>query len=399
MEVTAMSQIFDQSTDAIFSGAISAQSQRANLAQYAIQQAARYMQNDNNAAAIKEFKKALAFDSENYTAHKYIGQIYLSQGKNKEAIKEFKENVRLQPLSVNSLVDLGNAYLQDKNYKEAEKSLKSAARMDPLNPVADYTLGHLYMNTDRLNEAEAQFKKAQKVSPRDGNVYYSLGMLYNKEGKFEDAVKNLEKSLAFKKDFPAANYELGVAYDGAGKADKAQAQLSILNTKDPTLAQDLKYVINKPQIVSMDTTKSGGFSEIMGPGTPVWALDIQTLTEKDSSKVFSVNIQFNNEMDIASVMNPGNWSITKANDYKAGFYNSMVPVSSKEAKVAPIPLSVTYNALEMSATVSFRIAQNADGNATIDPSHLVFKFNGKDASGRTMDKKADQIDGYALEAF
>ena len=394
-----MSQLFDQSADAVFAGAIAAQSQRATLADYAIQQAARYLQNNNQDSALKEFKKALAFDSENYTAHKYIGNIYLSQGKTKEAIKEFKENVRLQPLSVNSLVDLGNAYIQDKNYKEAEASLKKAAKLDPLNPVADYTLGHVYMNTDRLNEAEAQFKKAQKVSPKDGNVYYSLGMLYNKQGKYQDAITNLEKALNLKKNFPAANYELGIAYDGAGQAEKAKGQLSILNSSDYALAKDLKAVINRPQIVSMDTSKSGGFSEIMGPGTPVWALDISTLMPPDSSKVFSIDVQFNNEMDVGSVMNPSNWSISRANSTQAGYYNSMIPVTSKEAKVAPIPLSVTYNALEMKATVSFRISQNSDGNATIDPSHLVFKFSGKDSSGRTMDAKADEIDGYAMKAF
>jgi len=117
-----MSLIFDQSSDAIFSGALAAQSQKTTLAQYAIQQAARYMQNENNDAAIKEFRKALAFDPENDTAHTYLGNIYLSQNKTKEAIKEFKESVRLQPLSVNSLVNLGNAYIQDKNYPKQKKA-------------------------------------------------------------------------------------------------------------------------------------------------------------------------------------------------------------------------------------------------------------------------------------
>ena len=393
-----MSSLFDQSSDAIFAGALAAQSQRANLANYAIQQAARYLQSDNQDAALKEFKKALAFDSENYTAHQYIGNIYLSQGKTKEAIKEFKENVRLQPLSVNSLVDLGNAYIQDKNYKEAEVNLKKAARMDPLNPVPDYTLGHLYLNTDRLNEAEAQFKKAQKVSPRDGNVYYSLGMLYNKQGKYEDAAKNLEKSLALKKDFPSANYELGVAYNGMGETEKAQAQLSLLNSSDYSLAQDLKYVINKPKIVSMDTSKSGGFVELLGAGTPLWALD-PALLAPDSSKEFSITFTFSEKMDISSVSNPTNWSISRAKGGVAGYYNNTMPVTSKEASIPRFPLSVTYNDLTNEATIKFRLSQNSDGTATIDPSHLVFSFKGKDASGRTMDSSGDEINGYAQKAF
>lgn len=398
-----MSQIFDQSADSIFAGALAAQSQKSTLAQYAIQQAAKYMQNNNYDAAAKEFKKALAFDAANETAHTYLGKIYLTQNKTKDAIKEFKETARLQPLSVTALIDLGNAYIQDKNYVEAEKSLKHGARMDPLNPVPDYTLGHLYIQTDRLNEAEAQFKKAQRVSPRDGNVYYSLGMVYNKQGKYEEAVKNLEKSLTLKKNFPAANYELGVAYNGMGDTEKAQQQLSLLNSTDYTLAQDLKYVLDKPRIISMDTTKSGGFTELMGPRTPVWMLGIteagMPLAAADASQVFSVTIQFNTEMDMGSVTSTTNWSITKANSTQAGFYNDLIPTTSREASVAPIPLSVTYNALDLTATVSFRISQNSTADATIDPSHLVFSYKGKDAAGRSMDEKANEIDGYALKAF
>lgn len=393
-----MSSFFDQSADAVFAGALAAQSQKSTLAQYSLQQAAKFMQNKNNDAAIKEFKKALVFDPENNTAHTYLGNIYLSQGKTKEAIKEFKESVRLQPLSVNSLVNLGNAYVQDKNYAEAEKSFKSASRMDPFNPVADYTLGHVYLNTNRLNEAEIQFKKAQKVSPRDGNVYYSLGMLYNKQGKYEDAAKNLEKALAFKPKFPAANYELGVAYTRLGQPDKAQQQLSILNSSDYNLAKDLKYEINKPKIVSMDTSKSGGFAEILGARTPLWALD-PALMEPDSSKEFKITFTFSEKMDIASVTTPTNWSITRANGSEAGYYNDTMPVSSKEVSIPRFPLSVTYNSQTQEATIKFRLSQNAEGNATIDPKHLVFAFKGKDASGRSMDEAANEINGYALKAF
>ncbi len=393
-----MSQIFDQSADSIFSGAIAAQSQRANLAQYAIQQAARYLQNDNQDAALKEFKKALAFDSENYTAHKYIGNIYLSQGKAKEAIKEFKENVRLQPLSVNSLVDLGNAYIQDKNYTEAEKNLKKAARLDPLNPVPDYTLGHVYMNTDRLSEAEAQFKKVQKISPKDGNVYYSLGMLYNKEGRYEEAVENLERALTLKSDFPDANFELGIAYDELDQSEKAQKQLSTLNSSDYQLAKELREILDKPKIVTMDSSKSGGFVEVLGAGTQLYALD-SSLLEPGASKEFAVTFTFSNKMDMASVINPSNWSITRAKGGEAGYYNNTMPYNSRDAAPASVPLSVVYNDITQEATIKFRIAQNADGNATIDPSHLVFKFMGKDAAGRAMDSSADEYDGFALKAF
>jgi tetratricopeptide (TPR) repeat protein len=385
-------------SDAILSAYQNVQGQRSQLAQYAMAKAAAYLQDSNYDAAVKEFRKVLAFDPQNTDAHTYLGKIYLQQGKTGDAIREFKTVVATQPTSVTARNNLGNAYLTAKQYTDSEQTFKAAARMDPLNPVADYTLGQQYLQTNRLKEAETQFLKVQKVSPKDGNVYYALGSVYNKMGKYEDAAKNLVQSLNLKKDFPSANYELGVAYTNMGQTDKAQEQYKILTSTDSAQASDLKFIMDKPKIVSMDTSNSGGFVELLGPRTPLWALDPSLLTP-NASKQFSITFQFSNEMDLASVMNPSNWSITRGKDAKAGYYNSSMPLTSKEATIPKIPTAVTYNPLTREATINFRISQNADGNATIDPAHLVFAFKGKDAAGRAMDTSADQIDGYALTAF
>jgi tetratricopeptide (TPR) repeat protein len=384
--------------DAFFSVSTQMQNQRVGLANYAIRKAAEYLQGNKTDEAITEFKKALAFDPANTTALKYIGDLNLSQGKTYEAQKYYKDLVRVQPDSVTAHVSLGNAYLQDKKYADSEKEYKFAARLDPLNPLPNYTLGHQYLQTDRVEEAEALFLKVQKISPKDGNVYYSLGSVYNEQGKYEDAVKNLQKALKLKSNFPTANYELGIAYNGLGQTDKAQEQLSILRKKDASLAKDLEFTLNKPKILSMDTTKSGGFVELFGPGTPLWALD-PSLIDPDTTKKFSVMFQFTNEMDIASVVNPLNWSISRGNTAASGYYNNTMPVKSTEVSIPKIPLSVTYDATKLQATISFRISQNSTGDATIDPQHLVFKFAGKDAAGRVMDPTGDEIDGYALKSF
>jgi len=395
-----MSSIFDTGADPLLAMVTDTSAQKAQLAQYAIQSAAKYLQNNNYDGAVKEFKKALAFDNTNSTAQEYLGKIYMSQNKTDEAIKVFKTYVQQQPLSVTAQVNLGNAYLQNKQYTEAETSFKKAARLDPLNPLADYTLGQMYLSQDRYSEAESQFKKVSKVAPNDGNVYYALGMLYNETGKTDQAITSLKKALSLKSDFASANFELGIAYNTAGEVDNAKKQLSILQKKDTSLAALLSVEINKPKIVSMDTSKGGGFIEAMGPGTPLWALD-PSLINPDTSKEFSVDIYFNAKMDVASVMNPNNWSISRANSVEGGYYNNMPnsAVTSKEAAIAPVPLSVTYDYENQKATVKFRISQNSTADAKIDPKHIVFKFSGKDALGRSMDVTADEVDGYKLGAF
>jgi len=396
---------FNSNADALASAYQNVQAQRAQIAQYAIQKAAGYLQNNKNDEALKEFQKALAFDPQNATAHTYIGKIYQGQGKINEAIKEFKSVVQNDSTSVTARNNLGNAYLQAKRYNEAEKEFKTAARMDPINPLADYTLGIMYSQTERYSEAEAQFNKVAKVSPRDANVFYALGTLFNKTGRTDEAIKNLEKSLTLKKDFPAANFELGSAYANAGNIDKAQEQLKILQSKDTALASDLRFILEKPKMVFIDAANSKSFNHLMGPRTPLWMLD-PSLMVANASKKITVAIQFSNEMDVASITNASNWEISRAKSTEGGYYNNTAPTNSNEVYIPQRPFSVTYNPTTGQANVTFTVTQSAtidisNGNngLTIDPSHLVFKFSGKDASGRQMDTTGDQIDGYSLKSF
>lgn len=385
--------------DALFSANVNAQELRSQVAQYALNKAATYWSANKTDEAISEFKKVLAFDPQNSDAYASLGKIYQGKGNTNEAIKYFKTAVQMDRTSVTAHNNLGNAYLQAKQYTNAEKEFKISARMDPINPLADYTLGILYTQTERFGEAETQFNKVAKVSPRDGNVPYSMGVLYNKMDRPEDAAKMLEKALTLKRDFPAANYELGAAYVKLGETDKAEAQLSILDSKQSGLANDLSYLLNKPKMVYMDASNNKGFNQLLGARTPLWMLDPTLLAAPGASKKVSVAIQFNNKMDINSVMNPANWEISRAKSTEGGYYNSSMPTPASEVSIAKRPFFVTYNPETQQASVTFTVQQNATGDATIDPSHLVFKFVGKDDAGRQMDASGDQIDGHSGKSF
>jgi tetratricopeptide (TPR) repeat protein len=374
-------------------------SQRSQIAKYAIAQAASYMADGRTDAAIKSFQKALAFDDKNQTALKYLGNLYLSKNDNQSAIKAFKRLADVDPQSADYQVTLGNAYLQDKQYAKSEQAFQKAAKLDPKNPLPEYTLGLQYLDNGDLKKAEAQFLKVQRMAPSDGNVYYALGRVYNAQGNYESAARNLNMALGLKSDFPAANYELGVAYSNLGFSDAAKDQLKILKNTGSSYYTDLASVLNKPTITSMDTS-SGKLNVALGAKTPVLALDPVHLNSPNSSAMFSVNITFSNDMDITSVTNLNNWSISRAKSTIGGYYNNNLYASAtgQDAKISQ-PLSISYNAVTRTATVSFLVGQNSAGTATIDPKHLVFSFSGKDAAGRTMDASGDEIDGFAGRSF
>ena len=405
------------------------QSDRTQLAQFAISQAAGLMANNQNTQAIASFKKALALDPQNTTAYNYLGQIYMSQGDNSDAISAYKQLVNILSTSASSYsstvtatsittatqdlysstpptlqtayVSLGNAYLQDKQYTQSQTAFQKAEKLNPQDPVAPYTLGQQYLTQGNLSGALAQFQKTQKISPNDGNVYYALGEVYNQMGDYQQAVTNLTKSLNLKPNFPSANYQLGLAYNGLGQTQQAQQQLSILDDSDSTLASQLSFTLNKPQMVAEDSTatQNNAFDSVLGPGTPLWMLDPSLLTAPNSSAKFSVTISFNNTMSASSIMNTANWTISPADGTQAGYYDDMMPQTSNDATLPKTPTSVSYNSLTNEATVTFQLSQNSDGTAVIDPSHLVFTFNGEDASGRTMDQTANSVDGAESAPF
>lgn len=371
--------------------------QLSQLAQYALQRAAIHMQSNRMEEAIGSFRQALAYDPTNTTALTYIGNISLSLGKNDDAIKAFKNLVQLDPTSSDSQIKLANAYLQLKRYDEAEATYKTAARLDPTNPLPEYTLGIQYSQTDRLKEAEAQFRKVQRMAPSDGNVYYALGSVLNKEGRYDEAVSVLKTALSLKPKLYDANFQLGLAYKNLGMDDEANRQLQTLVNANSSLASDLSFEINRPKMTYIDGSSSG-FNMILGANTPVWFLDPVNLSAAGSSKVFTVTIQFSNQMDANSVAQASNWTISRASGTGGGYYNNSPfgYASGTDAQIASRPLSVVYNSITQQATISFSVSQNGDGTATIDPKHVVFKFSGQDIYGRSMDTSSDEIDGYSL---
>jgi len=387
------------------------QDNRTQLAQFAIAQAATSMSAGKNDEAISAFQKALAFDANNTTAYNYLGQLYLSKGDTANAIKSYQQLVRIQsnpntqdgssnaPSLEAATLGLANSYLQAKQYTQSEQQFKVAARLDPTDPVPPYTLGQQYLTQGRYSEALTQLQQAGKLSPNDGNVYFAMGSVYNAQGNFSAAVSALQSSIQLKPNFPSANYQLGIAYNGLDNQTGVQQQLTILNNTDGSLATQLTAAI-KPTMVGFDTANPANtFNPFLGPGSSLLAQDPSGFLAPNSSQMLSAVIQFSANMDLDSITNPGNWTMSMGDGSQSGYYNDMMPLSDQDATIPMEPVSVTYDATSDEATVNFELSQNATADATIDPQHVVFTYKGEDAAGQTMDPNANSIDGGSDAGF
>jgi tetratricopeptide (TPR) repeat protein len=376
----------------IFTTLSSQSTQTASLANGALSSGLGFYQKKDYVKAASEFQRAIALSPGNTQAFNYLGNSYLAQKKTTEAIKVFKSSLAVDPTQDTVHTSLANIYLGQKKFNDAEREFKAAAKILPTDTVAPYTLGQMYQQQGRYSEAENQFKKVIRMAPNDANPLYALGATYNKEGKYADAVKVLTQAVKLKPKMQAAHLELGTAYAALGDTNNAQQEVAKLTTLNASQGALLSAIVAKPKFVAAGGGETDSFVSFLAAGTPLISMG---LTTPNSSKTFSMTFSFDSAMDPASVQDPNNWSITKASGGAAGYYNNLLPILPTEAYIPQNPTSVSYDPTQQQAVVTFMLSQNSTNDATIDPSHMVFKFFGKDLKGKTMDPTADQFDGYA----
>ncbi|HVP15221.1 MAG TPA: tetratricopeptide repeat protein [Terriglobales bacterium] len=396
-----MSWMVSSLTD-VASALASQQSNREAVAQAALARGAKMVQDKKYDAAISAFKCAAALQPGLTEAYTYMGRVQLFLGRTEDAIAAYRKAVGTDPTSADTHRDLANACIQAKQYGEAERELKAALAIEPGSSDAHEALGHVYLTTDRVYEAELEFGKATRIAPTQASGFYSLGLACNKAGDSTRAIDEFRRAISLDRTYANAYVDLARSYVALGEKALAQEQVTALDNLNTaqgnTLARELDLELFTPQIFYADSRDSS-FDPYLGPNTQVSLLD-PSLATPGAAKIFTLKIQFNQAMDPGSVMRSSNWSILRATGGTAGVYdNGVVLHQDQEAGISPIPLAVIYDETNYTATVYFMIRQNDAGNATIDPSHWVFRFGGTDANGNKIDPAGDEFDGAAMKPF
>jgi tetratricopeptide (TPR) repeat protein len=389
--------IGSDSIDVLFSANMRQQDRYDSLSNSALARGITFYQEGNYERAVNEFRRSVGLSTNSsYTqdAYDYMVQSLLKLGRTDDAIKAYKQAIQLNPTNDSYHLNLGNIYFSLGRYDDATSEYNEAVRIAPTSTLNWYSLGQAYLQTENYSGAEQAFKKVNALSPNEAS--FGLGQTYHRMGRYDEAINELESAIADNQDFGNAYLELGAVYADQKEFDKAQEQVSMLSSIDQSLASELSsyiYQMKSPKILAAYSTD---FISTASPGTKVSDLD-PSLTEPDASKYFTMHFIFSKEMDASTVASPAYWSITMADGQNpGGAYNWGLPIAPTEVNASPVPVSVVYNPGSQTADVIFRITQNASGDGTLDPSHLVFGFHGQDAYGDPMDPTADEYSGISM---
>jgi len=394
---------YSTSADALFSAISDSRANTtATLSNAALSRGIDLYQNGDYEGAVVAFKSVIGLEMNQGTdnavnAYNYAGMAYIQLGQPDNAIKTYKAALQIDPLDDAMHIALGNVFYDQNDYANAEKEYKAAINLNSQSATNWYSLGQAYLAGNKYDEAQNAFAKVTQVSSQDYSGYYGLGQVAYKRGDNNDAIKLFNQVLGMKRDFNAAYVDLGYAYADSGDIDQARQQLKNLNYSGDTDSANLlsSYIqkVSPPEIMAAYTT--GGFNVGLGPGTNLSDLD-PSLSSPDSSAYFTMNFIFSKDMDATSVQNPYNWQISKAAyGTPGGAYNWGLPASSSDSFIALTPVSVVYKSDYLTAELTFQLTQNDNADGTIDPSHIIFKFNGKDAYGNAISPTADEYGGFS----
>jgi Flp pilus assembly protein TadD len=358
-----------------------------------------FYQQKNYARAINAFRRSAAllpFSDNAAKAYDYMGKACLQLEKTADAIKVYKEAIRIYPTRDEFQLALGDIYLKDGQTEDALKAFEAAVRLNPDSADSRYSLGQSYLSAGELDDAREQFANVVRLTPVSAAGYYGLGQTARQAGDYPEAVLQLEKAIRVNRNFENAYVELGFAYADMGDFQNAAEQAAMLSARGSSQSTTVNnYITSAQQPQFLMVNSPDGFDTGLTRATQVSALH-SGLAAPGSSELFSMGFAFSKDMDQASVMNPYNWLISRASlRENGGVYNWGLTVPKTEAVILPIPVNVAYDTETNTATVQFRISQNAAANATIDPSHIVFKFYGMDAYGKSMDISADEYSGFS----
>ena len=349
--------------------------------------------------AVKEFQRAIGLapqSSYSIDAAHYMADAYQALDDPKNAVKAYQTAIRLNPNRDDSHLKLGNLYFSEEQFSAAADEYEKAVNLWP-SAENTFALGQAYMNMGRYTAAESQFSKVLRMEPLKPDGHYGLGLNASRQGRYEEAIGHFEVAIRLKKDFYAAYAEMGYARADLGQIDEATEIASDLKDSAADLSETLSnyiYEVDPPKILFQYTTSSS-FQYYMPAKTPVSSLDAYLQTA-NASKTFTMKFQFDKEMERSEVENVMNWQIGRSSGIGPGTaYNFGLPVPETEVQPPPTPVNVYYDAEEMTATVYFKIQQNATADGTIDPSHIEFRFNGKDACGLKMNPDCDQFTGFS----
>jgi len=222
--------------------------------------------------AIKQFEKAIEFDSTFVASYLRLCPLLYNQGEIEKSNQEFQKLLSLKykatpqekyqidrleagfsgdrrktievsqqwlqkyPDDLDANLNLAGIYFTLQNFDQAVHYYQKVLTIDPKYKMAYNILGYIYAYTGDYSNAITTLNKYKELAPDEPNPYDSIGEIYLFQGDYKQAEKHFKQAISVNDQFIHALIHLGDTYLDKGKYIKALKTFnkSLDKATDPT---------------------------------------------------------------------------------------------------------------------------------------------------------------------
>jgi tetratricopeptide (TPR) repeat protein len=173
-------------------------------------------------AAAEAFRKAVAADPADYSAHFNLALAYGFLSRDEEGIAEYRKTLELKPGLYEAELNCGMLLLRRKD-ADAVALLEAAAAQKPDAFRPRYYLAEAEAQAGALDRAEANYLRAIELDPKSAAAESGLGRLLVREGKLDLAAPHYRQAAALDPKRRSLLLELADAYEKAHQSAEAAA--------------------------------------------------------------------------------------------------------------------------------------------------------------------------------
>jgi Tfp pilus assembly protein PilF len=156
---------------------------------------------NNNTAAIANYRSALSLDPDVSDLHTELGDLlFHSDDLNlqAQAVAQLKTALALNPKDERAEIELGMAESRQGNLKAAYANYSRALELNPDSGEACMELGKILITMNQPQKAQQMFERAVRIDPTNDIAHYRLATLYRKQGKLVEAKEEVALYLKYK---------------------------------------------------------------------------------------------------------------------------------------------------------------------------------------------------------
>ena len=172
-------------------------------------------------AAEREYKRALALNPSDASAHQFYGIGLASQRRFDESIAEAKRAIELDPLSLIIDANLARMLLYARRYDEALAILRKTVQVDPQFFPAHEMLGLVELAAGQNDVAISELRRARELAPDSTFVLMNLTRAYARAGRRQAALAALDDLRQTGKRRYVPAYQFAVVHAELGQMDTA----------------------------------------------------------------------------------------------------------------------------------------------------------------------------------